>query len=209
MPMLVFVALLALNGVARKIDNGSRPELWIYPAQTIICGALLVWFRREYDFARRRGALFALAIGFVVFGAWIAPQAFFGYGVRVDGFNPDRLASPGVYWAEVVLRFARLVIVVPAVEETFWRGFLLRVLIDEKFDRVEIGAFSWLSFSIVTLGFTFSHMQPDWAAAFMAGALYNLVAYRTKSLLSCILAHAVTNTLLGAWIMQTKQWGFW
>src|SRR6266576_3557256 len=40
-------------------------------------------------------------------------------------------------------------------------------------------------------------------------ALYNVVAYRTQSFASCVLAHAVTNLLLGLWIMQTRQWGFW
>ena len=36
-----------------------------------------------------------------------------------------------------------------------------------------------------------------------------IVAYRTKNLSTCVITHAVTNLLLGAWIMQTKQWGFW
>ncbi len=39
------------------------------------------------------------------------------------------------------------------------------------------------------------------------GILYNGVAYRTRSLSSYILTHAVTNLLLGLWIMKTKQWG--
>ena len=38
---------------------------------------------------------------------------------------------------------------------------------------------------------------------------YNVVAYHSRSLASCILAHATTNLLLGLWIMQTDQWGFW
>ena len=46
-------------------------------------------------------------------------------------------------------------------------------------------------------------------AAFVTGVLYNIVAYRTRSLISCILAHATTNLLLGLWIMHTYQWGFW
>jgi membrane protease YdiL (CAAX protease family) len=39
--------------------------------------------------------------------------------------------------------------------------------------------------------------------------LYNIVAYRTKSLSACVLTHATTNLLLGVWIMKTGQWGFW
>ena len=48
----------------------------------------------------------------------------------------------------------------------------------------------------------------DWPAAILTGALYNLVAYRTRSLSSCVLAHAVTNALLGAYVLHTRQWGF-
>jgi len=42
-----------------------------------------------------------------------------------------------------------------------------------------------------------------------SGKLYNAVAYRTKSLSSCILAHGLTNLSLGLWIVATKEWGFW
>ena len=52
-----------------------------------------------------------------------------------------------------MFRFLRLVIVVPLVEEIFWRGFLLRYLINEKFTEVPIGAFSWFSFGVVTVAF--------------------------------------------------------
>jgi uncharacterized protein len=95
------------------------------------------------------------------------------------------------------------------MEEIFWRAFLLRFVIDERFEQVPFGKFSWPSFWIVTIAFTFSHARSDWIAAFLCGALYNLVAYRSRSLNSCILAHATTNLLLGLWIMQTRQWGFW
>jgi hypothetical protein len=100
-------------------------------------------------------------------------------------------------------------VVAPLVEEIFWRGFLLRYLISEKFVTIKIGTFSWLSFLVVTLLFAISHSRADWFAALVCGALYNLVAYRTRSLASCVVAHAVTNLLLGLWIMQARQWGFW
>jgi uncharacterized protein len=210
LPMLVFVALVALTGVLRKIDNYAwltHAEYWIYPTQTILCGAFLIYFRREYNFGPQLRFTFAALIGLCVFALWISPQAFFGFPTRTIGFNPENFAQ--LYWPEVILRFARLVVIVPFVEEIFWRGFLLRFLIDEKFNRVPFGSFSWPSFSIVTSGFALSHLPADWPVALIAGALYNVVAYRTKSLSSCILAHALTNLLLGLWIMQTKQWGFW
>ena len=72
-----------------------------------------------------------------------------------------------------------------------------------------LGSFSWLSCWAVVVAFTLSHSRPDWPAAFLTGILYNVVVYRTRSLSTCVLTHAVTNLALGIWIMQTKQWGFW
>ncbi len=212
-PMLAFVCSLALVSPLKWIGGSfwlASPEYWLYPLQTFGCAALLVWFWRRYDFRPLARVSFTLAIGVLVFVLWISPQSFFGFAPRTDGFNPDLLAAqPAAYWFTVVLRFVRLVVIVPLVEEIFWRGFLLRYFIDEHFERVPLGALSWLSFAVVTVGFTFVHSSSDWAAAAVTGALYNLVAYRTKSLSSCVLVHAVTNLLLGVWIMQTKQWGFW
>ncbi|MDQ6860193.1 MAG: CAAX prenyl protease-related protein [Verrucomicrobiota bacterium] len=213
-PMLLFVGSL---GLVRLFGLGGseafwlrHPEFWIYPVQTLACAGMLIWFRREYEFHRLRQIAFVIAVGVIVFVLWIAPQMFFGRAARIDGFNPDLLAAnPGVYWLTLLMRFLRLVVVVPLVEEIFWRGLLLRYFIDERFERVPFGAFSWLSFGVVTVGFTFSHLSADWIAAFITGALYNAVAYRTKSLTSCVLVHAITNLLLGLWIIQTKQWGFW
>ena len=211
--MAVFMVSLALVGPLKKLGGPfwlTHPEFWLYPVQTLCCAALLAWFWRDYDFGRVRGVLFTLGVAIVVFAIWISPQALLGFAPRTEGFNPDVLANqPAAYYLTLVFRFLRLVVVVPLVEEIFWRGFLLRYLIDEKFDRVPFGTFSWFSFGAVTLGFTLVHSPADWAAAAITGVLYNAVAIRTKSLASCVLAHAVTNLLLGLWIVQTKQWGFW
>ena len=213
LPMAVFLVLQTLAGVLRKPGGSwwlAAPEYWVYPAQTLICGALLIWFWRAYDFRAPRRILFALAIGVLVFALWIAPQQFFGFAPRLVGFDPEIFpGQPALYWATVAGRFLRLVIVVPLVEEIFWRGFVLRYFINEKFTEVPIGSFSWFSFAFVTLGFGFTHSPADWIAALVTGALYNLVAYRTRSLASCVVAHAATNLLLGIWIMATRQWGFW
>lgn len=212
-PMVLFIALLALNGLLKKVDHRfwlSSAEYWVYPLQTILCGGLVFWFRREYRWHRLSGIGFAIAVALFVFVLWISPQVFFGFPSRMEGFDPGIFGSqPGLYWSTVAFRFLRLVVVVPLIEEIFWRGFLLRYLIAEDFVCVPFGSFSWLSFGAVTMLFALSHSKADWGAALVTGALYNWVAYRTKSLSACVLTHAVTNLLLGLWIMQTRQWGFW
>lgn len=213
LPMVLFVGLLALSLLLKKIGGRfwlTSAEYWVYPLQAILCGGLVIWFRREYEWRRFARAGFALAVAVVVFALWISPQAFFGFPPRLAGFDPGVFSDqPILYWSSLGLRFLRLVVVVPLVEEIFWRGFLLRYLIAEDLDRVAFGTFSWVSFGAVSVCFALAHSMPDWPAALLTGALYNLVAYRTKSLSSCVLAHALTNLLLGLWIMRTQQWGFW
>jgi len=90
-----------------------------------------------------------------VFGIWIAPQYFLNFAPRNVGFDPTLLENnSATYWSTILFRFLRLVVVVPLVEEVFWRGFLLRFVIDEHFERVPFGKFTWLSFVVVAVAFT-------------------------------------------------------
>ena len=92
-----------------------------------MCAAFLTSFWREYEFHPWRRPLFTLAIALVVFALWIGPQQFLHFPARTAGFNPDTLAhDPPLYWAILALRFIRLVVVGPLVEEIFWRSLLLR-----------------------------------------------------------------------------------
>jgi len=208
------MAGLMLVSLVKDSQAGSlwlrSPEYWIYPLQTALCGATLIFYWRQYDFGKRGGILLGLAAGVVVLGLWIAPQAVLGAGARVDGFDPSVFGEgSALYWMTVTARFARLVIIVPLVEEIFWRGFLMRYLIKEDFTSLPVGAFQWKSFSAVALCFMLVHGMADWPAALLCGIIYNFVAVRTGSLGACVLAHAVTNLGLGAYIMTTQQWGFW
>ena len=214
-PFLAFLALIALGEVVAKLFDGqafwmaSQPRYWVYPLQTLVCGALLIRGWGFYGMRPPARPLLALGIGALVFALWIAPQQWLGFAPRLDGFDPGFFGGGASYALNVTLRFMRLVVVVPLLEEIFWRGFLLRFLIRDDFTRVPFGAYSRLSFSVVTVGFCFEHSMPDWPAALLTGALYNLVAYRTRSLSACVLAHALTNLLLGIYVLRTGQWGFW
>ena len=215
-PFAVFMAGLALAEAVRSVGSGSEalllrhPEYWVYPLQTIACGAALVYFRRQYDFGVRASWLMAVAGGLLALGIWISPRMLFGAAPRLEGFDPTVFSgSPFLYWTTVFARFARLVVVVPLLEEIFWRGFLMRYLIAEDFLAVGFGTFRPLSFFGVAGLFMLVHAPTDWPAAFLTGLIYNGLAVRTKSLSACVIAHAVTNLCLGIYIMSTGQWGFW
>jgi CAAX prenyl protease-like protein len=149
-------------------------------------------------------------VGILVLAIWISPQEIFGAARRTEGFNPTIFAeNRPLFTAVLFVRFLRLVLIVPLLEEIFWRGYLLRQVAHPRFETIPFGSFDWKSFSVVTLFFGLAHWGPDFVPALITGALYNFVAYRTRSLASCVLAHAVTNLLLGVYILLTRQWGFW
>ncbi|MDD5199064.1 MAG: CAAX prenyl protease-related protein [Terrimicrobiaceae bacterium] len=215
-PFGLFLLGLALVQLVQRLAGSSHhlllaePVYWIYPLQTLACAIALGVFWKEYDFGFRRPVPLAVGVGLAVFVLWVSPQLLFGQPQRLGGFDPSAFAAqPALYWGTVVVRFLRLAIVVPLVEEIFWRGFLQRYLIDERFTSVPFGKYSHLSFWAVAVAFTFEHSQADWPAAFLTGAIYGWVAVRTKSLAACVVAHATTNLALGIYVMLTRQWGYW
>jgi len=215
-PFALFMAGLALVEGVRTLGGGSgsfflsKPEYWVYPLQTLVCGGALVYFWRRYDFGEGGGWIAALAAGLLVLALWIAPQALLGFPPRTAGFDPTVFSgSPLLYWLTVAARFARLVIIVPLVEEIFWRGFLMRYLIREDFQNIRLGTYDPRSFFGVAGLFMLVHSMADWPAAFVTGLIYNGLLIRTKSLGACVAAHAITNLGLGIYIMTTRQWGFW
>lgn len=218
-PFVVFLAIMFLGQIPGWIAPRSewwiiaKPGYWVIPLQTVVGTVLLARYWRIYQmrFPSWFGIAFATLIGAIALIIWIAPQQWLGVAARLTGFEPHYFGGPDtwMYWFNLVVRFIRLVIIVPLIEEIFWRGFLLRYFVDDDFTSVPMGAFSWMSFWIVVGGFCLEHSFADWPAAILTGALFNLVAYRTRCLSACVLTHAVTNLILGIWVMRTGQWGFW
>lgn len=211
-PFAVFLLFIGLDQLLAGSTAGGAiaTKYWLYPLQTFVCAGLLAVYWKHYSF-RPLGSWWVGAVaGIVVLGIWISPQVLFGAPSRLEGFNPGVFPEGGtLYWLTVIARFARLVLVVPLVEEIFWRGFLMRYLVKEDFQTVPFGTYRPLAFFGTALLFMLEHGTADYPAAFLAGVIYNAVAVKTKSLFACVIAHAVTNALLGFYIMATKQWGFW
>ena len=215
LPFALFMAGLVAVSAAKGLGITSfagislDPMYWIYPIQTAVCAAALLWFWRCYDvdITTWSKILIGVLAGLIIFGLWVAPQEVFHQARRTEGFDPG--VVPGISHWMTLARFTRLVIIVPLVEEIFWRGFLLRYLVREDFTALPFGSSSRFSFWMVVVAFTLVHSSCDWPAAFLTGILLNLVAVRTRSLFACIAAHATANLVLGIYICETRQWGFW
>lgn len=234
LPLLLFTLMGSLPGTFR-VENSElpwhirAPEHWVYPLQTLLCAAVLVFFRRHYVFKPWRGLGLATLLGIVGIAVWVAPAMlresliqhghaaaswwpWLGMAERLKGFDPT-IAQDSPLWFSLVvgMRFARMALVVPFVEELFWRGFLMRYLLTEdgRFERVAFGTHRWKVFWIVTLAVMLIHNSEDYPGAFVWGSLMYFVAVRTRSLGACVFMHAVGNLALGLYVMKTQQWGFW
>ncbi len=128
-------------------------------------------------------------------------------GERVS-YNPfDKIHSVEWAWCFIVVRMIGIAVVVPIAEELFWRGFLLRWLIDPEWEKVPLGTYTASSCALVTLFFTLAH--PEWIAAATYGLLINGLLYWKRDLWQCIVAHAVSNFLLALYVLQYEQWFLW
>ena len=100
---------------------------------------------------------------------------------------------------------------VPFVEELFWRGFLWRTMSDpyRDFADAKIGQWSAKALTVTCIAFAFAHTTPDRLAAVVWCLITSFVYVRTRSIGACVIVHAVSNLVLGLYVMGTKQWGFW
>jgi CAAX prenyl protease-like protein len=84
----------------------------------------------------------------------------------------------------------------------------MRWLILPDFTKVALGTYAPLAFWGVALLFASEHGS-YWEVGLAAGIVYNWWMLRTRSLADCILAHAVTNGALSAYVVWTGAWQYW
>jgi len=97
--------------------------------------------------------------------------------------------------------------VVPVMEELFWRSFLMRWIDARDFLNLDARKVSGMAVALTTGLFAVEHSL--WVAGLMAGLAYAGLYMTTNNLRAPVLAHAVTNAILGLWILTTGSWHLW
>ena len=185
---------------------------WLYPIKVVLVGGMLSWFRHSYmelgPFAAipLRHWLASVSIGFAVFLLWINLDHGWVVLGSAGGFNPSR-TDGSTDWFLAIPRLLGAAIVVPLMEELFWRSFLMRWLDRQDFSALSPGKVSLQAYLLTSVLFGFEHHQ--WFAGILAGLAYGGLYMRTGNLWMPIVAHGVTNALLGIWVLQTGNWQFW
>ena len=108
----------------------------------------------------------------------------------------------------IVLSVVGAVVTVPLAEEIAFRGFLMRRFQDSDFESVSSRQFSWAPFLLSSVAFGLLHGE-RWLAGIVAGMIYGLVMIRRGRIGEAVVAHAVTNALVAAWVLTTGNWQLW
>jgi CAAX prenyl protease-like protein len=198
-PMGIYMAFLLVQTNANL--------LWVYPAKVIAVAAALIYFRKEYEELRPGFSLLAVIVGLMAIAIWIGIDPFYPKHGSGAAFDPTTISSLAQRNTFLVFRILGAVIVVPVMEELFWRAFLIRWLVKEDFKSVPVGTFTGLSFAVTVVIFGAEHNE--WLAGLICGALYNWLYYKRKDVFSCIVAHAASNAALAAWVLSRGDWKFW
>ncbi|AKJ64425.1 CAAX prenyl protease-related protein [Kiritimatiella glycovorans] len=219
-PFLVWITFIPL----------FDPSGWAYAARTVLGTAVLLACRpwRWYAPPRWRNMPLAVGIGVLVFVVWVGPEsawfterfpalseAYERYAVDLTRFGKLRepLERPSPYDPSVTgwpLFWAHMFgtsIAVALLEEFFWRGFLYRWMLGSPFFRIPMGRMSVGMFVAVAALFGIEHFE--WAAGIACGLLFGWLVIHTRDIWAGVVAHAVTNFMLGIYVWQSGAWQFW
>lgn len=218
-PFILFMSFIGIEEIVRFLTASGVIALsdvslnYLYPVKALSVALVLFLFRKKYPeivpghLLSLRCAAVSVLCGIAVFTLWIHMDMSFNPSGTLKGFNPLLFQDQAIRYFMIAMRLAGAVLVVPVMEELFWRSFLIRYMVDQDFTAVPVGMFTWTSFLVTALLFGLEHNFI--LAGIMAGIAYNLLLYYTRSITHCILAHAVTNLLLGIYVLATQRWYFW
>ena len=220
-PVLVRVVPFAIFLALTFCQNyfGETGRYWFYLAKTVVGGWLIWWIRPFVAEMRWKTSWEGLVVGLGVFLMWVG----LGELLRRLGINPSfselKLSQKGWEpfatfgghsaraWFFIVIRILGAALVVPFLEEVFFRSFLYRYIAKPDFQSVPLGRFLPGPFLITSLLFGFEHRE--WLAGVLCGFAYQGLVCRKKRLGDAIAAHALTNLLLGIWVVWRGEWRFW
>jgi len=209
-PFVVFVLLLGFRSYLPFAPK------WEYPARVIVVSGLMLITSRKVIAKRILFPLQSTLLGLLVFVVWVGPDLLWPsyrhhwlFQNSLTG-SPQSSLNPFLHSdvAFLVFRIFGTAVLVPIIEELFWRGWLMRYLIKSDFEEVPLGTYSRFSFWVTALLFASEHGS-YWDVGLLAGASYNWCMLRTKSLADCMLAHAVTNACLAVYVVGFDRWQYW
>lgn len=209
LPLVAFIVLTSAQDML-----GAEYRYWLYLVKTLV-GAWLIWEMREFVVEMRWAFSWeAVLVGIGVFVIWVGldpfvPKNHLFFKPGGGEWNPHTQfgADSALAWMFVVVRALGSSIVVPPLEEVFYRSFLHRYFVRIDFLKLPLNhrhPWSWVATSLV-----FGLVHYEWLAGILCGLSYQWLVLRKNRLGDAMLAHGITNLLLGVWVVWKGAWGFW
>jgi len=215
-PFAVYMGFIGLSSLLSLVVDGNEAvrnlDLWLYPVKILVVGGVLVFLWKRYEelkspvLANWKEGVAVLGVGLLVYVFWVRMDWSWAMQGELEGYDPFQMGQ-GMGFILSAFRLVGASVVVPIMEELFWRSFLIRWIINSRFETIPLGTFTLGSFLITVVLFGLEHNL--WLAGMMAGAAYNLLLYRTGRIWPCVLAHSLTNLMLGIHVLTTQEWQWW
>ena len=206
-----YVLIVALTALQDAFESDAR--YWLYLGKMLV-GAWCIWEMRSLVPEMRWAVSWeAIAVGILVFVIWVGLDPFYAKSSLLfkvgEPWNPFKQygEGTGLGWFFAGVRILGSAIVVPPIEEAFYRSFLYRYFVRLDFLDMPFSRLHWLSLIVTSLIFGFSHYQ--WLAGVLCGLSFQWLVLRKNRLGDAITAHAITNFLLGIWVVWKGAWQFW
>ncbi len=231
LPLFVFLLIVSFypDFADSFIDSENEIEgqvitskTWTYIAmiglQVLIATGLLAYFHKVYlqHFPIRFSPL-SVVVGIIGVVLWIVvcdlriePRFWeqLGFNTSRPSFNPFTIENSTVRILFLVIRFTLLALIVPLIEELFVRGWLVRWIENPAWENISLTGLSLNALLAASIYGVVAHPS-EAIAAFLWFGLVTLLMRRTGNLWDCVVAHAVTNLLLGIYILKYEQWHLW
>jgi CAAX prenyl protease-like protein len=189
---------------------GEAGRYWIYAGKSF-AGVWLIY--EMWPFVKEIRWNFsweAVVVGIGVCVMWVGIDSFYPkMSAAGTPWNPHKQFGEGssVAWFLIVVRTLGSTLVVPPLEEAFYRSFLYRYLVRNDFMSLPFSRLHWLSMVVTALVFGFVHYQ--WLAGILCAMAYQWLCIRKNRLGDAITAHAITNFLLALWVVLRNDYRFW
>jgi CAAX prenyl protease-like protein len=211
LPFALYILVLVLEGSVSNWAPGFDAR-WLYPVKTgLVAVALLILWRHYTELKcerlSRRHILLSIIAGLIVLVLWVnldVPWMLLGDPGK--GYIPLDAQGRMEPWL-IAFRITGAALVVPLMEELFWRSFIQRWIQRPEFMTLDPAQIGMRALVIASVLFAVEHQQ--WLAGLVAGLAYGGLYIYTRNLWAPVIAHAITNGGLGIYVVMTGRWQFW
>lgn len=225
-PLAIFFAVGALIDTSPMRDGeniNAAAYFGLVVARVVLMTAAVFWFGKEilrqFPLSVDHWGWLVGVVGAVI---WIGvcslglEQSMVGALGLSDDWLPQRegvdpfdiYGSGGEQVGFLAFRFALLALCVPIAEELFLRGFVMRAFEVEDWTELPLSRIGRNGLLIGTVYGMATHPGELIAAAIWF-SLVSWLMVKTGRFWNCVVAHAVTNLILGIYVCFSGNWYLW